>query len=215
MLQVAVLDISTQSVLFVTECVTNSSASVISLAVKTFSDTDVISSPENSESKTSKNLGQELVFVMTSNAHIIVMDSETGKMVSSWPMNPEKNSAAISMYIIGKYIQGSKTRFSTLPWSIMLRTLFMQTGAISSLMCPIKSIRWMHIQKVKIKVNLQRVICSLEVHHMKFNLKPQAKLCVLGCNWLAYSFYYVLKMHCSYTIWSPWLRCLLCIYWPF
>lgn len=134
------LDISTQSVLFVTECVTNSSAPVISLAVKTFSDTNVINSPEDSESKTSKNLGQELVFVMTSNAHIIVMDSETGNMVSSWSMNPEKDSAAISMYMIGKYIQWSKTRFSTLPWSIMLRTLFMQMGGISSLMCPIKSI---------------------------------------------------------------------------
>ncbi|KAG6728776.1 hypothetical protein I3842_02G190500 [Carya illinoinensis] len=98
--RVAVLDISTQSILFVTDCVTNSSAPVISLAVKTFSDTNVINSPEDSESKTSKNLGQELVFVMTSNAHIIVMDSETGNMVSSWSMNPEKDSAAISMYMI-------------------------------------------------------------------------------------------------------------------
>lgn len=215
MLQVAVLDISTQSVLFVTDCVTNSSAPVISLAVKTFSDTNVINSPEDSESKTSKNLGQELVFVMTSNAHIIVMDSETGNMVSSWSMNPEKDSAAISMYMIGKYIQWSKTRFSTLPWSIMPRTLFMQTGVISSLMCPIKSIHWTHIQKVKIKVNLHKVICSLEVHHMKFNLKPQAKLRVLGCNQWAYSFYFVVKMHCYYTLWSLWLRCPLCIYYPF
>lgn len=105
-LQVAVLDTSTLSVLFFTDCVSDSNSPVISLAVKTFSDTDsLINSPEDSESKTSNNLGKGLVFTMTRDAHFVVIDSVTGNIVTSQLMHPKTDSIAISMYIIGKYSQ--------------------------------------------------------------------------------------------------------------
>lgn len=99
--RVAVLDTSTLSVLFFTDCVSDSNSPVISLAVKTFSDTDsLINSPEDSESKTLNNLGKGLVFTMTRDAHFVVIDSVTGNIVTSQSMHPKTDSIAISMYII-------------------------------------------------------------------------------------------------------------------
>lgn len=149
------LDISTSSVLFLTDTVSNSSSAVICLYVKSFSDTNSLSQsslgsesknstdpeigmkPKDSESKTvsdsgnglaipkdseSKNVADPehgmsvkdtesktlsksesgLVFVMTRNAHIVVLDSGTGNMIRSWPMHPKMDSTAIALYIIGE-----------------------------------------------------------------------------------------------------------------
>nr|XP_011469925.1 PREDICTED: uncharacterized protein LOC101299721 isoform X2 [Fragaria vesca subsp. vesca] len=151
--QVAMLDISTSSVLFLTDTVSNSSSAVICLHVKSFSDTNSLSQsslgsesknstdpeigmkPKDSESETvsdsgnglaipkdseSKNVADPehgmsvkdtesktlskaesgLVFVMTRNAHIVVLDSGTGNMIRSWPLHPKMDSTAIALYII-------------------------------------------------------------------------------------------------------------------
>ena len=108
-LQVAVLDTSTLSVLFFTDSVSDSNTPVISLAVKTFSDTNsLVNSPGDTESKSSNNLGKGLVFTMSRNAHIVVMDSATGNIVTSQSLHVKTDSIAISMYILGKYSQLGK-----------------------------------------------------------------------------------------------------------
>ncbi|KAM1406799.1 hypothetical protein ACFXTH_001430 [Malus domestica] len=98
--RVAMLDISTMSVLFLTDSVSNSRSPVICLAVKSFSDTSNTSHcPEDSESKSLDDPGNGLIIVMTRNAHIVVIDGASGNMVSSWTMNSKKELTAVSMYI--------------------------------------------------------------------------------------------------------------------
>lgn len=97
------LDISTMSVLFLTDSVSNSSSPVTCLAVKSFSDTSNSSHcPEESESKNLDDPGNGLIIVMTRNAHIVVIDGASGNMVSSWTMNSKKELTAVSMYIFGE-----------------------------------------------------------------------------------------------------------------
>lgn len=99
--RVALLHTSTLSVLFITDYVSDTSSPVVSLAMKTFSDTNgLINRPEDSESKTLEDLGNRPLFVMTRNARITAINSQTGKIVTSQSMYPEKDSTAISMYII-------------------------------------------------------------------------------------------------------------------
>ncbi|KAI5346587.1 hypothetical protein L3X38_014466 [Prunus dulcis] len=99
--RVAMLDISTLSVLFLTDSVSNSSSPVICLAMKSFSDTSSsLQSPEDSESKNLGDPGNGLTFIMTRNGHIVVIDSSSGNMISSWPMHSQKESTAVSMHII-------------------------------------------------------------------------------------------------------------------
>lgn len=101
--QVAVLDISTSSLLFVTDSLSNSSSPVIYLAVKSFSVTESLTkSTEDSDINTSNDSVRELVFFMTKDAYIVVCDSITGFILASQSIHP-KESNAISMYILGKY----------------------------------------------------------------------------------------------------------------
>ncbi|XP_050386224.1 uncharacterized protein LOC126802617 [Argentina anserina] len=57
-------------------------------------------SVKDPESKTSSDSENGLVLIMTRNAHIVVLDSATGKMIKSRSMHQEKDSIAISMHII-------------------------------------------------------------------------------------------------------------------
>lgn len=99
--RVAVLDTSTLSFLFLTDCLSCSRSPIISLTAKTFSDSNsLINITDVSESETPENLGNGLVFVMTRDAHIIVIDSATCNMVTIQSMSPTKDSTAVSMHII-------------------------------------------------------------------------------------------------------------------
>nr|XP_023903729.1 uncharacterized protein LOC112015552 isoform X4 [Quercus suber] len=131
--QVAVLDTSTLSVLFFTDSVSDSNTPVISLAVKTFSDTNsLVNSPEDSESKSSNNLGKGLVFTMTRNAHIVVMDGATGNIVTSQSLHLKTDSIAISMYILdgSNFIpeMSSKKQSLNSPQKSEARSDFVQTN---------------------------------------------------------------------------------------
>ncbi|XP_075671300.1 uncharacterized protein LOC142640875 isoform X2 [Castanea sativa] len=131
--RVAVLDTSTLSVLFFTDSVSDSNTPVISLAVKTFSDTNsLVNSPEDSESKSLNNLGKGLVFTMTRNAHIVVMDSATGNIVTSQSLHLKTDSIAISMYILdgSSFIpeMSSKKRSLNSPQKSEARSDFVQTN---------------------------------------------------------------------------------------
>ncbi|KAL8463043.1 hypothetical protein ACS0TY_033889 [Phlomoides rotata] len=109
--QVAVLDTSSPSVLFVTDCVSISKSPVMSVAVKSCPDT-CPNSVEKSDNGTESESAPEVVFVLTRDAHMVLMDSSTGNMISSRPMYPTENSTSISMHLLDvkhSLTEGSKS----------------------------------------------------------------------------------------------------------
>ncbi|KAL0452719.1 UNVERIFIED_CONTAM: Syntaxin-binding protein 5 [Sesamum latifolium] len=82
--KVAVLDTRSPSVLFVTDSVSSLMSPVISVAVKTSPDT-CENSVNNSDDGTGSESATEIVFFLTRDAHMILMDSITGNMISSPP----------------------------------------------------------------------------------------------------------------------------------
>lgn len=100
--QVAVLDINSLSVSFLTDCLSDPSSPVISMTWKALMQTDShIKSPKLSESKIPDNAAEESIFVLTKDAKIYVIHGR-GSVISSRPMHL-KESTVISMYVIGKY----------------------------------------------------------------------------------------------------------------
>lgn len=94
------IDVNSSQVLFISESVSTSHSPVISLDVKT------CPPPHNLEDIVNKNSNEstrELAFILTKDAHIILIDSTTGNVISSQLIHQNKDSVAISMYIIGKY----------------------------------------------------------------------------------------------------------------
>lgn len=99
------LDVNMLSVLFLTDLASVTNSPVTSLGVRSLSDANsIIQSLKESQSKILKNSEMEVLFTLTRNAHISVRDVTTGNLVSLKPLHPEKNSAAISMHIIGRLI---------------------------------------------------------------------------------------------------------------
>ncbi|XAR65951.1 hypothetical protein NMG60_11011970 [Bertholletia excelsa] len=95
--RVAMLDISSLSVLFLTDSLSSSNSPVISLAMRTLP--NLHSELDPSGNKTSTESMKELIFFLTRNANIAVMDSTTGNIMSSQAMHPME-STAISIYIL-------------------------------------------------------------------------------------------------------------------
>ncbi|XP_058748212.1 uncharacterized protein LOC131621026 isoform X2 [Vicia villosa] len=97
--QVAMLDTITSSILFLTSAESDTSSAVVSLKV-IFSDISSLNIPQESVSDIPDNSGKGLVFVMTRDAHFLVIDTETGNMVCNRSIYPKVKSNAISMHII-------------------------------------------------------------------------------------------------------------------
>ncbi|KAI3930778.1 hypothetical protein MKX01_037224, partial [Papaver californicum] len=110
--QVAMLDMSSLSVLFLKDCVSGSSSPVISTDILActyiFS---LLHSPKQKSPKSPKGAadveqienkdpvdGQ--VFILTRDSHVLVLDCVTRNTISSWGTQQKKGSTAISMYII-------------------------------------------------------------------------------------------------------------------
>lgn len=99
--KVAMLDLSTLSVLFLTDSVSNSRSPVKALAVKSFSDTiSSVSNPEDIESKSKADHVESEVFIMTKDAHILVLDDNNGSILCSQSLQSEAELSVISMHII-------------------------------------------------------------------------------------------------------------------
>ncbi|KAH1062100.1 hypothetical protein GYH30_005218 [Glycine max] len=96
--QVAMLDISSSSVLFVTKTESNTSSAVVSMHAN-FSDSS-LNKPLESVSDISENPGMGLVYVMTRDEHFVAIDTMTGNMACSRTMSPSVKSNVISMHII-------------------------------------------------------------------------------------------------------------------
>ncbi|XP_024989537.1 uncharacterized protein LOC112524114 [Cynara cardunculus var. scolymus] len=96
--KVAVLDVQSSSVVFLTDLLVSSSSPVVSLAMKTYSQTDTDDS-EQSGNTSPSDPPKEVAFILTKDAQIILVDSSSGKKICSQSVNP-KESAAISLYIL-------------------------------------------------------------------------------------------------------------------
>ncbi|GFZ15014.1 transducin family protein [Actinidia rufa] len=95
---VAMLDISSLSVLFFTDSLVSSSSPVISLAMQTFPTPSILDHSENRN-----EAEKEVIFILTIDAHVVVIDSTMGNMISSLTMEEHSTElTAISLYILGK-----------------------------------------------------------------------------------------------------------------
>ncbi|XP_028075977.1 uncharacterized protein LOC114278167 isoform X8 [Camellia sinensis] len=99
--RVAVLDMRSLSVLCLTDSVSAPSSPVISVTWKTVANTNGhVRSPKNSGSNIADNPVEELIFVLTKDAKVYIINGGSGIMISSRPMHLKKDSTAISMYVI-------------------------------------------------------------------------------------------------------------------
>ncbi|KAK7276405.1 hypothetical protein RIF29_17544 [Crotalaria pallida] len=97
--QVAMLDISSSSVLFLTNTKSNTSSAIVSLNAK-FSDICGLNSAQEPVSDISDSSGRGTVFIMTRDANLFVIDIATGNVVCSRTINPKVKSNVISMHIL-------------------------------------------------------------------------------------------------------------------
>ncbi|OMO50078.1 Synaptobrevin [Corchorus capsularis] len=99
--RVAMLDVSTISVLFITDSLSHSNCPVASLAMHSFTDTDtLVNSPKESGSTILNDEEMWLAFIMTKDACLTVLDGTTGLVVSNLSIPQKPDSNAISMYIL-------------------------------------------------------------------------------------------------------------------
>lgn len=100
--QVAMLDISSSSALFVTDCLSSSSSGITSVAVNTLADAreDTV---DHCEEGTTNAHPKEVISVLTRDAEVILLDGSTGNKISSQAKHTKEMSTAISLYILGKH----------------------------------------------------------------------------------------------------------------
>ncbi|XP_051121532.1 uncharacterized protein LOC127244960 isoform X2 [Andrographis paniculata] len=97
--QVALFDITSPSVLFVMDCDPSTKSPVISLAVDNLCYThDKESNDMDAEAE--KVPGTEIVFALTRDARLILIDSSNCNTINSQPICLKENSTAISMHLI-------------------------------------------------------------------------------------------------------------------
>lgn len=103
--QVAVFDMNSLSVVFFIDDVSLSKSPVISISWQGITNTHgLLKSPRKSEANILAKSAEEVLFILTKDSNINVIDGHTGKSICSRPWNTKKESIAISLYVIGKYI---------------------------------------------------------------------------------------------------------------
>lgn len=90
------------SVLFLIDGVPSSSSPITSMVWKQQACfQSAVNSPKKVETPSEKSL-EEILFILSRDGKINVVEGDTGKTISSRPFHV-KESTAISMYVIGKY----------------------------------------------------------------------------------------------------------------
>lgn len=110
----AMLDVSTFSVLFVTDSL-SSNCPVSSFGMKSFTDTDtLVNSPKDGICTTLNDDERWLAFIMTKDGYLAVLDGRTGHVVSSQSKSLKMESSAISIYILegGDIVSAVSSMFS-------------------------------------------------------------------------------------------------------
>ncbi|XP_056172562.1 uncharacterized protein LOC115672298 isoform X1 [Syzygium oleosum] len=106
--QVAVLDMGPVSVLFCSDCSCGSLSPVVSIYWRSSSNIDnTLKSEKIAEVNMQTDPIDELVFVLTKDAKILIIDGGTGKRISSRPLLLKKKSTPIAMYVIDDNISVS------------------------------------------------------------------------------------------------------------
>lgn len=99
--QVAMLDMSSLSIIFCNDHISAARSPVISIARHVYPQISAqMSSPKKPNTDNPKNSADGVMVILTKDAHIIVLDSITGKIISSLSVQTKKDTAAISMYVI-------------------------------------------------------------------------------------------------------------------
>ncbi|KAK9063361.1 hypothetical protein SSX86_017231 [Deinandra increscens subsp. villosa] len=94
----AVLDAVSSSVLFLIDCTVSNNSPIVSMAIKTYLQTDT-DDPEQSGDASSKDPEKEVAFILTKDAHAILVDINSGNKICCQSVNP-KESTAISIYLL-------------------------------------------------------------------------------------------------------------------
>lgn len=106
--QVAVLDMGPVSVLFCSDCSCGSLSPVVSICWRSSSNTDnMLKSQKTVEVNMPTDPIDELVFVLTKDAKILIIDGGMGNRISSRPLLLKKKSIPIAMYVIDDHISVS------------------------------------------------------------------------------------------------------------
>ncbi|KAE8650981.1 uncharacterized protein LOC101217343 [Cucumis sativus] len=109
--RIAVLDVSSSSVLLFTEAISNSSFPIITMIWKEHSAAThgPLESPRHSGAKSAINYAEELLLILTKDAKINVYDGSAGNVINPRSWHLKKESIAISMYVIesGISVSGS------------------------------------------------------------------------------------------------------------
>ncbi|CAI0416020.1 unnamed protein product [Linum tenue] len=99
--RVALLDINTYSILFLTDSMSNSCSPIKLLDMRPSTETtSVIKDVGQSESKCMGNNANQEVFVVTKDGQFVLLDGNTGNIVFSQSLKAEEESTVISMHII-------------------------------------------------------------------------------------------------------------------
>lgn len=168
--QVAMLDVGSSKLLFLTDCISRSSSPVVSCIVKSFPDI-LSNSLEISKDKNSIEPVDELGFILTKDAHITVIDSTRGDVISALLTQPKKESTALSMYIVGKcFLTIFKCFLLYEHFFSFSRLVSMQRETVLSLKC-LRGIYCIHLGILKPKVNLHLPM-SVKVMIKKLTLMP-------------------------------------------
>ncbi|KAB2630515.1 hypothetical protein D8674_008034 [Pyrus ussuriensis x Pyrus communis] len=106
---VAVLDASSFSVLFFKKDASFSSSPVISMIWKELTNSQgLLKSPKVSGTKSTVSPVEEVIFILTKDANIHVIDGNSGNLIIPQPWHLKKESIAISMYVIDGRLSASK-----------------------------------------------------------------------------------------------------------
>ncbi|CAI0443724.1 unnamed protein product [Linum tenue] len=99
--RVALLDINTYSILFLTDSMSNSCSPIKSLDMRPSTETiSVIKDLGQSETKCMDSSADQEVFVVTKDGQFVLLDGNTGKIIISQSLKAEDESIVVSMHII-------------------------------------------------------------------------------------------------------------------
>ncbi|KAK3212319.1 hypothetical protein Dsin_017025 [Dipteronia sinensis] len=99
--RVAVLDMSSLSVIFFTDFISGNSSPITSMTWTEIRNTrSHVKHPNHSETIVSVNPTEEVICSLFKNAELNVIDGGTGNMISSRPWHSKEDAVAISMYVI-------------------------------------------------------------------------------------------------------------------
>lgn len=96
------LDVSSASVLFITDCLSSSSSRITSVAVKTLGDA-LEDTMEHCEEGRTNPYVKEVISVLTRDADVVLLDGSTGRKISFQAKHPKEMSTAISLCILGTH----------------------------------------------------------------------------------------------------------------